>query len=229
MTMAIKNFFNKWNTYELCWLGIFSLVSIAITVITRDSFFGFTVFFAGILCVVLVAKGSIWTYPFGVYNTAAYAWMAYNNNLFGEMGLNLFFFMPMNVIGFFMWRRRMANGTVIMKALDNRKRVLIAFAVLTGIAALGYGLSRIDGQATPYIDASTNVLSVAATILMVMRFKEQWLLYIVLNVLTITMWSFRLAAGSPDAPVMIVMWSAYLINAFYGWYNWSKHAQVRKI
>ena len=36
------------------------------------------------------------------------------------------------------------------------------------------------------------------------------------------MWVIRLLHGSPDGILMIVMWSAYLINACYGFYNWSK-------
>jgi nicotinamide mononucleotide transporter len=92
---------------------------------------------------------------------------------------------------------------------------------------LGFGLSFIPEQNTAYIDAATNILSVAATILMMMRFREQWVCYIVLNVLTIIMWSIRAANGSPDGLLMIVMWSAYLINAVYGFYNWTKGAAAK--
>jgi nicotinamide mononucleotide transporter len=60
------------------------------------------------------------------------------------------------------------------------------------------------------------------TFLMVWRYKEQWLVYIILNLFTILMWSIRAVNGSPDGAMMIVMWSAYLVNAVYGYYNWSK-------
>jgi nicotinamide mononucleotide transporter len=31
----------------------------------------------GVLCVVLVAKGSIWNYAFGLVNVSLYAWISY--------------------------------------------------------------------------------------------------------------------------------------------------------
>lgn len=58
--------------------------------------------------------------------------------------------------------------------------------------------------------------------LTLLRYREQWLLYITLNLFTILMWVIRLLHGSSDGILMIVMWSAYLINACYGFYNWSK-------
>jgi nicotinamide mononucleotide transporter len=59
---------------------------------------------------------------------------------------------------------------------------------------------------------------------MVRRYREQWLCYITLNILSVIMWSIRWANNSPDGPLMVLMWSAYLINAFYGMYKWTKGA-----
>jgi hypothetical protein len=36
------------------------------------------------------------------------------------------------------------------------------------------------------------------------------------------MWGFRMMQGSPEGLLMMVMWLAYLVNACYGFYNWSK-------
>lgn len=60
---------------------------------------------------------------------------------------------------------------------------------------------------------------------MVRRFKEQWLVYIVLNLFTVLLWAIRLLEGSSEGMLMIVMWSAYLVNAVYGYYNWNKGAK----
>ncbi|MNO03121.1 Nicotinamide riboside transporter PnuC [compost metagenome] len=60
---------------------------------------------------------------------------------------------------------------------------------------------------------------------MVRRFKEQWLVYIVLNMFTVLLWVIRTLEGSGEGQLMIIMWSAYLINAVYGYYNWSQGAK----
>lgn len=183
-------------------------------------------FLSGVLCVVLAAKGNIWTYAFGMYNTFGYAYLAYTNGLYGETGLNLFFFVPMNVVGYVLWKPKLEGGYVQMRAMLPRQILLTAVASLLGILGLGYGLSLIAGQNNPYIDAITDVLSIFATFLMVYRFREQWLLYILLNVFTVLLWCIRTAQGSPEGPLMIVMWTAFLINAGYGYYNWTRGVKL---
>lgn len=225
--MSIGDFFRKtfqsWKPFELIWLGTFIALSVVLTVLFHDSLLGFSAFLFGVICVVLTAKGNVWSYVFGYVNTVLYAYIAYRNGLYGEMGLNLFFFLPSGILGFILWKRNIRKaGQLIMRKLTWRENLLTAAICIISIAAMGYGLSLIQGQNTPYIDATTNVLSIVATILTLLRYREQWLLYITLNLFTILMWVIRLLHGSSDGILMIVMWSAYLINACYGFYNWSK-------
>lgn len=218
----MRKYLGNWNVFELAWLLTFSSVAIILTFVMGDTFFGFTVFLTGVLCVVLAAKGNLMTYVFGMYNTFGYAYLAYTNGLFGEVMLNLGFFVPMNVIGFMMWRKHRDGGKLEMKQLGWRGFAVVAVVCVIGTLLTGYLLALIPGQNSPYIDALTNVLSIVATFLMVRRFKEQWLVYIVLNIFTVLMWVLRTLDGSADGLLMVVMWSAYLINAMYGYYNWSK-------
>lgn len=218
-----RNTFQSWKPFELIWLGTFIALSVVLTVLFHDSLLGFSAFLFGVICVVLTAKGNVWSYVFGYVNTVLYAYIAYRNGLYGEMGLNLFFFLPSGILGFILWKRNIRKaGQLIMRKLTWRGNLLTAAICIISIGVMGYGLSLIQGQNTPYIDATTNVLSIVATILTLLRYREQWLLYITLNLFTILMWVIRLLHGSPDGILMIVMWSAYLINACYGFYNWSK-------
>jgi nicotinamide mononucleotide transporter len=116
-----------------------------------------------------------------------------------------------------------------MRALDLKWIILTLLICLLSIAGMGYVLALNPLQNTPYIDATTNVLSIIATILMMYRYREQWLLYILLNVFTVLMWGIRTANGSSEGPLMIVMWSAYLINAGYGYWNWSRGAKLPSV
>ena len=56
--------------------------------------------------------------------------------------------------------------------------------------------------------------------------NEQWFLYISLNIFTVTMWSIRWCHGSPEGRMMVLMWSLYLINSFYGAIKW--HQGVKR-
>lgn len=212
---GVKPFFTfSWKPYEIGWLCLFSSIALCQVLIQNAGWFTFSVFLSGIFCVVLAAKGHIANYVAGLYNCFGYAWIAHQNNLYGEMGLNLFFFAPMSLVGLLLWRNKLTRTRVLMRALPVFSRIVLLFLILIATALLGYLLAAISGQVTPYLDASTNTLSITATILMALRYREQWTLYIALNVLTIAMWWFRYIDGSPESETMLVLWSAYLVNSF---------------
>lgn len=201
-------------------------IAVLAAVAGNEPFFLLTVTFSGLLCVILAARGNIWTYPVGIYNTVAYAYISYINGLYGEMGLNLLFFLPTSVAGWFLWRDKIKDHVVLMRRLSGKNRMWLLVACVACTGLLGLALSFIATQKTPYIDALTNVLSVAATFLMMYRFQEQWFLYISLNIFTVTMWSIRWFHGSPEGRMMVLMWSLYLINSFYGAIKW--HQGVKR-
>ncbi|MBV5262122.1 nicotinamide mononucleotide transporter, partial [Synechococcus moorigangaii CMS01] len=146
---------------------------------------------------------------------------AYANGLYGEVYLNLFFFVPTGIIGYVMWYRHLAQDkTVEMRQLDWLQRCVVIVLCIGCTLALGSILSINPQQNTPFIDATTNVLSVVATFLMMWRYKEQWLLYIVLNMVTIGMWFLRFRAGGAAGDLMILMWSLFLLNALFGYWRW---------
>lgn len=213
-----------WRPFELVWMFLFLGVGTVVTLVTEDSLLSYVILITGILCVLLAAKGNLWNYLFGTLNSVGYAFVSFTNGLYGDMGLNVLFFLPTNVIGFFMWKSHLESASVEMRGLRVLHQILVALACAAAIGALGFGLSQIKTQNTPYLDATSTILSIAATLLMMWRYKEQWLLYIVLNAVTIVMWGIRLAHGSPEGLMMILMWTAFLANAVYGYINWSKGA-----
>lgn len=220
----IKNFLRSWSWWEITWLTVFSGVAIALSLLWGDTLFSFSVFLTGVICVVLVAKGSIWNYAWGTYNVGGYAWLSYQNGFYGELTLNAGFFLPMQLIGWLMWKNKMNGAEVEMKRQNWKQMVLWLSGAAILTAAYGYFLSTLPGQNSPYLDASSTVLSVLAMILMARRYAEQWIYWIIIDVVTIIMWVLRLESGVEGAPAMIVMWSAYLVNAVYGYIKWLQHS-----
>ncbi|HQQ62973.1 MAG TPA: nicotinamide riboside transporter PnuC [Pseudomonadales bacterium] len=217
-TFSLQN----WNAFEILWAVVFIAAGSMVSLFSKDSLLNYVILVAGILCVVLAAKGNIWNYFFGIINSLGYAYVSYVNGLYGDMGLNVLFFVPTGIVGFFMWKRHAAGGTVVMRSLKSAHQGCVGVICLVSIVILGGCLSLIKTQNTPYIDATATVLSIVATLLMMWRYKEQWMLYIALNIVTIVMWAIRILNGSSDGTIMIVMWSAFLVNSVYGYINWHK-------
>ncbi len=206
---------------DLAWLTILVVAGGALSIYLATGVFDASVSLSGILCVGLIAMGRREGYLVGLYNSASYSVLAYGNGLFGEVYLNLLFFVPTGIIGYVMWSRHIGpDRSVEMKQLGWSQRAAVATTCAAGTVGLGFLLALNPDQNTPYVDASTNVLSVVATFLMMWRYKEQWLLYLLLNIVSIGMWFLRFRAGGEAGDLMILMWTLFLLNAVFGYWRW---------
>ena len=217
------------HRFEWTWVSLLCAIALVFAFATAADPFSSSVLLSGTACVALTAIGRREGYLVGLYNSGAYAWLAQQNGLFGEVWLNLAFYLPTGVIGYLMWSRRLdAEHVVTMRSLAWPGRGVTAALCAVGTLGLGWGLSHVAGQNTPYIDAATNVLSVVATFLMMWRYREQWALYFALNVLSVVMWVLRWLADGAAGDAMVVMWSLYLANSVFGWWCWSRGAAGAK-
>ena len=176
---------------------------------------------AGVLCVVLVAKGSIWNYLFGLVNVTMYAYISYKASVYGDAALNALYYLPMQFIGYFAWKSRVSGEQVKARRLDSRQRIWVASACIAMTVALGFILKACgDGQ--PFKDSATTVFSIVAQAMMAMAFMEQWVLWILTNVISVVMWCAFAVQGVPHAAVMVIMWTFYLLNSVNGLRVWMK-------
>jgi nicotinamide mononucleotide transporter len=216
------NYFKDWNIFEKSWLVMFTAIEFYLFFAWNDSVIGLVTMLTGIWCVVLVAKGKKFNYYPGIINVVLYAYISYQSKLYGEVMLNALYFLPMQFYGLWLWNKNMAdqNDNVKITMMSNRNRVLLL--AISAVSVYGYGLilEYLKGN-FPFVDSTSTVLSVIAMLLMCFRYGEQWLLWIFVDIVSVIMWvGIYLQDGTGLS--MIVMWSAYLINALYGQYNWYK-------
>ena len=184
---------------------------------------------AGVLCVVLVAKGSIWNYVFGVVNVSLYAYISYKASLYGDAGLNALYYFPMQFIGWWQWRKRGAamslneagSPSVQVKArrFTWKQRTLLFVGCAVAVIAGGFLLKYL-GDPQPFKDSTTTVLSIVAQALMALAFMEQWVLWIITNIVSVAMWCVCVTRGDAHAAVMVIMWVFYLMNSLNGLRVW---------
>ena len=202
---------------------IYSLLSDSVDVV------GSVASIAGVLCVVLVAKGSIWNYLFGLVNVSMYAYISYQASLYGDAALNALYYLPMQFIGWWQWRKRGAaiseseaggkGVQVKARRFNLRQRVILALGCAAAVVAGGFILQHF-GDPQPFKDSTTTVLSIVAQALMAMAFMEQWVLWIITNIVSVIMWVVCVARGEAHAAVMVIMWGFYLLNSINGLRVW---------
>jgi len=183
---------------------------------------------AGVVCVVLVGKGSIHNYLFGVVNVVLYIIISYNAKLYGETMLNVLYYLPIQFIGFFLWKRNISKDNLVFaRNLSKSRFALVVLVSILSIIVYAQVLVCL-GDVSPYLDSTTTVLSIVAQILMLLRLSEQWLLWVVVNVCSIAMWLMVYISGTESALIMALMWTFYLINSVYGYINWRSKLSCTK-
>ncbi|HKM31745.1 MAG: nicotinamide mononucleotide transporter [Bacteroidales bacterium] len=183
---------------------------------------------SGVLCVVLVAKGHLSNYVFGLIQVSLYTYLSWGVGYWGEVALNGLYYVPMQFVGFFMWKNRTREGsktTVQSKMLTRSQRLWLFISCAILILAGGLVLDYFDDPA-PYLDSTTTILSIIAMFLMVKTYAEQWYLWITVNVATIIMWSMAYFREHQAGHLIIAsMWCVYLLNSVHGLYVWKKAAK----
>ncbi|PLX14228.1 MAG: nicotinamide riboside transporter PnuC [Marinilabiliales bacterium] len=219
----IKKYFSDWKIFEILWLSVFTTIILGLSIYWKDSVIGVIASLTGIWNVVLVAKGKIANYYFGIIAVTTYAYTAYNQQYYGEVMLNMIYFFPMQFVGLYLWRKKRTSpqkDEIKVVYMTNKQRIIWFFITILATVLYGFVLRKLGGN-LPFIDSSSTVMSVIAMVLMVFVFVEQWILWIVVDIVSIIMWITVMLNGGNDIAVLI-MWTAFLVNAMYGLYNWIK-------
>ncbi|MFC0204562.1 nicotinamide riboside transporter PnuC [Novosphingobium soli] len=142
----------------------------------------------GLANIALLVRRSVWNYPFGMAMVALYAFVFFEAKLYGEAGLQLFFFAA-QAWGWVLWvRAGGAESTVPVRSLDNRSRLVWAAATAALALNLGWVMHRFTDAAMPYADSAIAGASIAAQILLAFRRIENWVLWIAIDLASIAVY-----------------------------------------
>ncbi|SFR01989.1 nicotinamide mononucleotide transporter [Enterobacter sp. kpr-6] len=171
---------------------------------------------AGLLCIWLASLEKIVNYAFGLVNVTLFAIIFFQIQLYASLLLQLFFFAA-NIYGWYAWSRQTSQNEAALqirwlplpKALAWLAVCVIAiglmtvwinpvFAFLTRIAvsvmqSIGLNVTMPDLQpdAYPFWDSCMMVLSIVAMILMTRKYVENWLLWVVINVISVAIFTLQ--------------------------------------
>ncbi|WP_099222762.1 nicotinamide riboside transporter PnuC [Listeria costaricensis] len=210
--------FGNWTAFEKMYISLLLLLQVIVFYFNPDSLISMIAGISGVLCVTFAAKGKISNYIFGFIQIMLYLIISIQFVLYGEVLLNVFYFI-MQIVGFWVWRRNMTVSRdeevkiVKAKALTVKQWGWMILSVIIAWYLFGT-LLKVIGSNSPYLDSMTTALSVVAQVLMTLRFREQWVLWIIVNLFSIVLW---IVAGNAS---MVAMWVAFLFNSTYGYMNW---------
>lgn len=171
----------------------------------------------GICSVVLGAQGNILTFVFGFAQVATYTYLCCVERFYAEIAINIYYFITM-IYGVYCWRNRLSNNSLQVQTRRLSIKLLAWGMLLIALFSwlTGWLLERFTDDPQPYMDAFTTVPAIAAQLLMVLAYREQWYLWLVVDVLAVMMW---LRAENYCMAAQYVFWC---VNCIYGYIQWTR-------
>ena len=185
----------------------------------------------GVLCTVLSANGKILTFLFGLIDVSIYGAMCLVGARYGNAALHLLYFLPMQFVGFFQWKKRGAKADNEVKArrLSGKQWMLYGGLFLAGLIIAYFILLAMDKTEAAgvvkwlvFMDAFSMMCNLIGQFLLSTAYMDQWFFWIGVNVSTIIMWvlTLRQDPSSAYATIYIVKYSFYLLNSLNGLRIW---------
>ncbi len=171
----------------------------------------------GICSVVFGAQGNILTFVFGFAQVVTYTYLCCIERFYAEIAINIYYFFTM-IYGVYCWRKRLSDNSlqVQTRRLSHNIFPFIGVIIVLLSVLTGWLLQRYTNDPQPYLDAFTTVPAIAAQILMVMAYREQWYLWLMVDVLALVMW---MRAENYCMAAQYAFWCA---NCVYGYIQWTK-------
>lgn len=170
----------------------------------------------GLANVLLLVRRSIWNYPFGLAMVALYTWVFYSARLYSDAALQIFFFV-VQVYGWWNWyQARGGDGLIRVETLSQASRLAWCGAIVAGTVVEGWYLAQYTTDSAPWMDANTTAMSVVAQYLLSVRRIENWVLWIVTDVIQIGLYAWK------GLYPTTILYALFLVISIFGLLAWQR-------
>ena len=204
------------------------IISIVSGIISNDLLIGGTILLTGLLCAYFASEGKRINYIFGLINYLLISYVSFKNNLFGNFFFYIFIFSPLQINGFIVWNKNLNNNkNVKVREFTLYNSIIITLSCVIGSIILGYLLTLIPTQRLAFMDATSNCINLCGVILMILRFKESWWLWLINNLVDLSIWIITFINKGEGSTMMLLVSIGYLLINIYGIIKWSIEAKKK--
>ena len=208
----------KDSSVKALFSNVFIAVGVAIQVIvymlTDSTLLSLCSGTLGIFAVVYCSERKMKQFFFAFGQMFTYIYIAYCEKLYGEVAINIFYFI-LTCIAVYTWGRNSDESREVeSRSLSVKGNIILAVSVGLTFLVVWKGLCLTD-DAQPMMDSLTTVPAIAAQTLYMLRYREQWIYWLIIDIASIVMWSI---AENYCVVAQYVFWT---LNCVYGYYLWS--------
>lgn len=137
------------KTFDIIWLILCTIGITIISINTNNSILAIIASIMGVIYVILNGCRLSVAFLFGIVNTFIYGIVSYQNGLYGDFMLNVFYSCPCCIIGLIAWFKASKDTTVAnISSFKLKQRIIFALLVIIAIGVYGTILLALKDNST---------------------------------------------------------------------------------
>ena len=177
----------------------------------------------GLIYLYLEYKANVWLWPVGIVMSIFYVVIFFHGKFYADAAVYLYY-IGANAYGLFQWtrsRKKPLGEDEVTKELPithvPAKRILPLAAITFTLWMILYLILRtVTDSPIPLGDAFTTAVSIVATWMLAQKYLEQWMLWIVVNIVSTILYFWK---GLYPTGILFIV---YVIVAVLGYFRWKK-------
>ena len=207
---------SKLKTFDWVFMLFGVLLQIICYIFTGNELLSFICGLSGAINVVLCSQKKLSFYLFAYIQMFTYIVIIFQQHLWGELVENIFYVIT-TTIALFIWIK---NYNKEEKEVETQKLTKNGWIIYCSITIIGTILLYIillhTNDPRPFLDAVSTVPAFIGQFLLMFRYREQWVMWLVVDITTLILW---ISIGNIFMVMQYVFW---IINCIYGYIKWSK-------
>ncbi len=171
----------------------------------------------GLIYIFLVVKENVWGWFWGILSCGLWAWATYAlYNLYVDAILNIFYVI-MGFAGIYQWKFGSKNkGEIPITQMTVNQHVIVMIAGLLLTFVIGFIFEKFTEADKTYLDSLTTSFAIFATFMTIQKKIENWLYWIVVDLLYIYIYWIT------GAFLFMLLYVVYCVIAVKGYFSWKK-------
>ncbi|WP_305862287.1 nicotinamide riboside transporter PnuC [Helicobacter cholecystus] len=201
---------------------------VMLSVLNHGGVLSIVVAVLGIIYVFFAGEGKFICFFFGIPYSLLYAYIAYENKLYGDMMLNILY-LPINFAGIFMWKNHQNQAKTKITITSLNIKEIIFYSLLITFATYIYGMYLQSLNASfAYLNAFSVMAQLLSFYLQVKRYVQSYLLVTLANIATIIMW-WLIYDTSKEQIAQLLNIIIFFIAGVYYYFVWRGEMKKQEV
>lgn len=234
--VKLKEFFKSFTPYQITYLAVVVVLVALFTIFLPEEMLEVDNTFvivcsviavlANPVCELLIAKQSKWNFIVSIlFIEITESVLYFSIGAYSTALISVIFWVPIDIISFIDWHKHPDKEEEVLtevKRLNWWQDIIVVAAILAFGFGVGYILTLIPGAEDTYIDAFVSAVGMSNGILILLRYNEQWIAWMLTLILDAALY---IASGSY---IMLITVAAMMVNTVYGFIKWFIYTNKQK-